>query len=452
MVDKDTVFNPSTTSTYFAVNSYAQGIIMQNGTNNYINLLTGTQTLSTTFASPGVGTQKKLVFVWKNDGSGGNGAPSIIDNIALNVIVSCPTPTNLSASNVTSNSADLTWLAGASETTWQVRIGETGTPIDVTSALYPLSNLTPNTSYTVYVRANCGATFSNWVSYTFTTLAVVTTPPTVVTTPATAIAQTIATLNGTITAGNETITAQGFEWKEVSAADWIIVSATGATITHNLTGLTANTAYEFKSFATTATGTEYGATQNFTTLAIVPPTVVTTPATITSGTEAILNGTITVGSEEITAQGFEWKAASATDWTNVIGTLSDDALTYNLIALTANTAYEFKAYVTTASGTLYGETLNFTTLGLTGVDGKEISIMMYPNPATSHTNLIVEGVSGETKIVVSDVQGRILNTINTKAVNGVVEQTIDLNNLAKGVYYIRIQNSNINRTQKLIVR
>ncbi|MFA6936162.1 MAG: fibronectin type III domain-containing protein, partial [Bacilli bacterium] len=452
LVDKDTVFNPSTTSTYFAVNSYAQGIIMQNGTNNYINLLTGTQTLSTTFASPGIGVEKKLVFVWKNDGSGGNGAPSIIDNIALNVIVSCPTPTNLSASNVTSNSADLTWLAGASETTWQVRIGETGTPIDVTSALYPLSNLTPNTSYTVYVRANCGATFSNWVSYTFTTLAVVTTPPTVVTTPATAIAQTIATLNGTITAGNETITAQGFEWKEVSAADWIIVSATGTTITHNLTGLTANTAYEFKSFATTATGTEYGATQNFTTLAIVPPTVVTTPATITSGTEAILNGTITVGSEEITAQGFEWKAASATDWTNVIGTLSDDALTYNLIALTANTAYEFKAYVTTASGTLYGETLNFTTLGLTGVDGKEISIMMYPNPATSHTNLIVEGVSGETKIVVSDVQGRILNTINTKAVNGVVEQTIDLNNLAKGVYYIRIQNSNINRTQKLIVR
>ena len=61
--------------------------------------------------------------------------------------------------------------------------------------------------------------------------------------------------------------------------------------------------------------------------------------------------------------------------------------------------------------------------------------MMYPNPATSQTNLIVEGVSGETKIVLSDVQGRILNTINTKAVNGVVEQTIDLNNLAKGVLY-----------------
>ncbi|MFA6368643.1 MAG: T9SS type A sorting domain-containing protein, partial [Bacteroidales bacterium] len=321
-----------------------------------------------------------------------------------------------------------------------------------TTISYNLTGLTASTAYEFKAFATTASGTVYGTTENFTTLAQGITPPTVVTVAADQIAQTVATLNGTITAGNETITAQGFEWKEVSAADWIIVSATGATITHNLTGLTANTAYEFKSFATTATGTEYGATQNFTTLAIVPPTVVTTPATITSGTEAILNGTITVGSEEITAQGFEWKAASATDWTNVIGTLSDDALTYNLIALTANTAYEFKAYVTTASGTLYGETLNFTTLGLTGVDGKEISIMMYPNPATSHTNLIVEGVSGETKIVVSDVQGRILNTINTKAVNGVVEQTIDLNNLAKGVYYIRIQNSNINRTQKLIVR
>ena len=78
--------------------------------------------------------------------------------------------------------------------------------------------------------------------------------------------------------------------------------------------------------------------------------------------------------------------------------------------------------------------------------------MMYPNPAESQTNLIITGINGETKIVLSDVQGRILNTINTKPVSGTIEQTIDLNNLAKGVYYIRIQNADINRTQKLIVK
>ena len=77
---------------------------------------------------------------------------------------------------------------------------------------------------------------------------------------------------------------------------------------------------------------------------------------------------------------------------------------------------------------------------------------MYPNPANNETKLIISGVQGDTKIVLSDVQGRILNTINTKAINGVVEQTIDVNNLAKGVYYVRIQNSNLNRTNKLIVK
>ena len=77
---------------------------------------------------------------------------------------------------------------------------------------------------------------------------------------------------------------------------------------------------------------------------------------------------------------------------------------------------------------------------------------MYPNPAPNTTKLVVSGVVGEAKIVISDVQGRIINTINAKSVNGEVEQTIDVNNLAKGVYYVRIQNTTTSRTQKLIVQ
>ncbi|MDX9799650.1 MAG: T9SS type A sorting domain-containing protein, partial [Bacteroidales bacterium] len=94
----------------------------------------------------------------------------------------------------------------------------------------------------------------------------------------------------------------------------------------------------------------------------------------------------------------------------------------------------------------------FTTLGLNDVEGSEISIMMYPNPTSNQTNLIVNGVSGDAKIIISDMQGRILNTTNVKAANGVIEQTIDVSNLAKGVYYVRIQNNQLSRTQKLIVK
>ncbi len=470
-----------------------------------------------------------------------------IDDLSLESDNTCTDPTSLTANNLTQTSANIVWTPTGAETAWQVRIGETADPIDVASTIYPMSNLTPNTSYTVYVRANCGGTYSNWVSYTFTTLA--NTPATVVTSPATLVAQTTATLNGTITAGTEAITAQGFELKEVSATDWTIVNVAGTTISHNLTGLIANTAYEFKAFVTTASGTVYGTTENFTTLAqgITPPTVVTVAAdqiaqtvatlngTINIGTEAItaqgfewketsatdwtiisvaggttishnltgltantayefksfattasgtvygttenfttlaivapvvttdsianlegrivtLYGTITLGTETLTAQGFEWKEASATDWTNVDGILTGNVLSYELTDLTPNTAYNFRAYATTASGTVTGTTINFSTLGLNEVQGSEMSIMMYPNPTSNQTNLIVNGVSGDAKIIISDMQGRILSTTNVNSSNGVIEHKIDVSNFAKGVYYIRIQNNQLSKTQKLIVK
>ncbi|NCC17309.1 MAG: hypothetical protein EOM29_00005, partial [Bacteroidia bacterium] len=249
------------------------------------------------------------------EGYGGDGWGIYLDDVEVydnnpGVVIPCSDPTSITSvpSNTT---ATLSWTPGGSEASWEVRLGESGTVQTANSNTnFQLSGLTANTNYTVYVRANCGGTYSNWISYTFTTLA--NTPATVVTSPATLVAQTTATLNGTITAGSEAITAQGFEWKEVSATDWTIVNAAGTTISHNLTGLIANTAYEFKAFATTASGTVYGTTENFTTLAqgITPPTVVTVAADQIAQTVATLNGTITAGSEAITAQGFEWKETS----------------------------------------------------------------------------------------------------------------------------------------------
>ncbi|MFA7082706.1 MAG: T9SS type A sorting domain-containing protein, partial [Bacteroidales bacterium] len=139
-------------------------------------------------------------------------------------------------------------------------------------------------------------------------------------------------------------------------------------------------------------------------------------------------------------------------WMPVISTLIGNTINHNLTDLTPNIDYEFKAYATTASGTTYGTIKSFITLGINGAHENKISIMVYPNPANSQTNLIITGISGETKITLSDIQGRTLNTINTKAISRILEQNIDLNNLAKGIYYIRIQNSDINKTQKLIVK
>ena len=84
---------------------------------------------------------------------------------------------------------------------------------------------------------------------------------------ATDITDTTATLNGEITiAGNPEILAQGFEWKELNATNYNVVNVSGTILTEVLTGLTPNTTYTYRAFATTSNGTQYGEDVVFTTL------------------------------------------------------------------------------------------------------------------------------------------------------------------------------------------
>ena len=79
-------------------------------------------------------------------------------------------------------------------------------------------------------------------------------------------------------------------------------------------------------------------------------------------------------------------------------------------------------------------------------------MQLYPNPTTNITNLIIEGISDETKIIISDIQGRIINSLVANPINSKIIQKIDCSTLSKGVYFINIINSTINKTQKLMVK
>ncbi len=463
----------------------------------------------------------------------------------------CAAPTNLAVSGIQNTTATVSWIPAGTESAWQVRLGTTGTPANVTTTSYTIPNLTAGTHYTYYVRANCGTNYSAWVQDTFTTTAghqavqVTTVQPT-------AITQTNATFQGTYVQGSEAVTAIGFEYKTTAATTWTdqAVTTVATPFTYAITTLTANTNYEVRAYAVTATdGRVFGDTLTFATPAIVPPTVTTlAPTAITStaatfngtivqGSEVInargfeyklttqtwqdaniisatgtnnitasvtnlqsgatyevrayartastttyglvisfnngtnvpptvttlganpiedrsvtLNGVVVAGDETITNQGFEWKATSASTWTPVTVVPVNDTLIYQLTGLEPETNYEFRTYATTATLTTYGTTKTFLTLGLNEIDGSVISVIMYPNPASQETKLVVTGLQGEVKITISDVQGRIINTINTRAHNNKVEETINVSDMANGVYYVRLQNNQISRTQKLIVK
>ena len=103
---------------------------------------------------------------------GGTGATiSGLFMVSAAPVVTCPAPTNLTASNITHNGVDLSWTENGSATGWQVCInGNETSPIDVYTNPYTLSGLSSTTTYTVKVRANCGADgtsdWSNEVSFT----------------------------------------------------------------------------------------------------------------------------------------------------------------------------------------------------------------------------------------------------------------------------------------------
>lgn len=221
--------------------------------------------------------------------------------------------------------------------------------------VYELTNLVNGSNY--QFRA-----FVTTQSYTFygTTKTIHTpTAPQVTTNPATSILQSSVTLNGNIINGEETISNYGFEYKEVNSATWISIPVNASPLTYLLNNLPANTNYEYRAFATTNSGTTYGLAETFTTP--TPFILTTNEVTNLAQNSATINATLIPGSEEINSFGFEWKEASASEYT-IIPLSNINNFTYDLTGLTLNQHYYVRPYAVTISGKVYGNEITFMTL------------------------------------------------------------------------------------------
>jgi hypothetical protein len=142
--------------------------------------------------------------------------------------------------------------------------------ITTTAIAEPLSGLDPSTTYQffAYAMPSAGGQVTG-DTLSFTTLEAPVILPTVATEAANNVTQTTATLNKTVTAGSGTgtIVTQGFGYRVAVSGTWTTVVSTPNS--NALTGLTANTEYEFRAYAITASSTYYGSILTFTTDVIV---------------------------------------------------------------------------------------------------------------------------------------------------------------------------------------
>ena len=233
-------------------------------------------------------------------------------------------------------------------------------------------NLDPNKNYTVYYSVNTkeGGVYS--ASKTFTTGALTWSDEDYQATSTTS-ARLMTATNCDATEGT------GFEWRRYGAPENLKPNAVACPVIDgmligSLRNLNSEAYYEFRPYYTSSSGnTHYGEwTALFTGDANVyfEPEVRTYEDVMVATNKATLKGYALAGTDDIISQGFEyWESSvqpgTANSLTASVNSkkveVSGISMTTTISDLKYGTTYCYRAFATTASGTIYGETVEFTT-------------------------------------------------------------------------------------------
>lgn len=234
-----------------------------------------------------------------------------IDNFKVSELPTCDDPTELNVSEVTDNSAKVTWVSEAATFALELKEGEdewTAINAEITAPSFELTNLKEHTTYQVRVKAFCDNELeSEWVeSEAFTTEWKPCLVPQQLSVEATVDGGIVTWQAGS----DETKWDLRYKATAADAESWALVENL-AEATYTITGLEAETEYEVqvKAICNEENKSDWTSSAVFTTLKKEEPTAISNVATKATATKRIVNGQLIIerNGEQYNAQGVNIK-------------------------------------------------------------------------------------------------------------------------------------------------
>jgi len=432
---------------------------------------------------------------WKWDSHGGSGVGMMTNgSVTWNNLTTSGTFTlaNLggvcnspwgSATNISFNSATLTWTAVANAPSYDVDYKPytsstwTNAATATTSTSVTVSGLSSWMYYDWRIRTNCGSSSSPYRQSQFQTLCG----------PASGLTTTNVTANSATLSWSPLANwvSYNLEYKPSTSATWIIAT-TGLTIpSYSLSPLTAGTAYDWRVIVNCTVSTQGGYAQSsFTTLACndmyepdnssgqATPLISGTTifANISSGTDVdwfkftvsgnstisvflsnqpadydlyVYNGNLSrVGSSTTTGNetvSINARGKNLTYYIKVVGKngVFNASQCYNLVAYVSSGTMRQMSHV---SG-LTDEITNFPNRPA-----------LYPNPATEFIYLHFNSAhEGATEVDVLNSLGQIVKRQTINVLTGYNEVRISISDIKPGMYFLRISKGDLNLNRKFVI-
>lgn len=305
-----------------------------------------------------------------------------------------------------------------------------------------LTGLNGDTQY--YVRAyatnSVGTSYGNQV--TFTTLKG---PelPTVTKDTATNITQTTATCGGEVTSdGGACVTVRGVCWStspNPTTSDDHTEDGCGiGTFVSNLTGLTANTPYYVRAYATNSVGTAYGNEISFKTLSCLPLSIHLAAREDPDNSKDTIF--VCVYNTLSIISGYTGPLELLYKWSN--GSVAHE-ITVSTTGVGIDIQKIWLEVTDPQSGCTYSDTLVvfFDYGSCLGIGAKEEprSLRIYPNPAHDFLSVEYNSDTGPSQLFVINVSGQVVykESLGNER-EGMKQIRLDLRFLPRGLYLVKL--------------